>query len=66
MRGDFVPLTTALNIDFVHRGDGYRVWAYFPAPATNPSSLTLVSPEGDGAVGWHFGGRECHRADTRP
>jgi outer membrane protein OmpA-like peptidoglycan-associated protein len=51
VRGDFIPLTTALNIDFVHRADSYRVWAYFPAPATNPSSLTLVSPEGTARLG---------------
>jgi outer membrane protein OmpA-like peptidoglycan-associated protein len=51
VRGDFIPLTTALNIDFVHPSDGYRVWAYFSSPASTPSSLTLVSPEGTARLG---------------
>ncbi len=51
VRGDSVPLTAALNIDFVHQGDGYLVWAYFPAPPSSTSSLTLVSPEGTARLG---------------
>jgi hypothetical protein len=46
VRGDAIPLTTALNIDFLHPSDSYRVWAYFSSPSSTPSSLTLVSPEG--------------------
>jgi hypothetical protein len=51
VRSDFTPLTTALNIDFVHKGNSYLVWAYFPAPPANVSSLTLVSPEGTARLG---------------
>jgi outer membrane protein OmpA-like peptidoglycan-associated protein len=50
VRSDTVPATSSLA-ESIKTGDGYQVWAYFPAPPAATTSLTLVSPGGASRLG---------------
>ncbi len=43
---DTYPLTGRLELATLEVGHSYQVWAYFPAPPSSTSSLTLVTPGG--------------------
>lgn len=43
---DRYPLTGRLETPSLGLGQSYQLWAYFPAPPTSASSMTLVTPSG--------------------